>query len=352
MESGQALRTSRVGVMVNRLIKFAKDKNIKRKLGKIVHWTLRYTLMITMSYMILVPILTMISYSFTHPRHIGTVGSLWIPAVISADNFRVAWAVMDVWRSVPYTTLLVSAVVILQIANAALAGYAFARLRFKGMGILFVFALVTFAVPSRVLLLPQGHLFRSFDPLGLFSLIGNGPINLMSRPAVLFLMAGLGIGIASGLFIYIFRQFFRGLPKELEEAAYVDGAGVIRTFLSVVLPMAKPGFLTVGVLSFIWNWNDTHFVGQFVPDLRHLSLRMATLRVVAGGTPRIHQYIGMARRDGRLPWSGITVLSTNPYYDNALLTVCTLITILPLLILFLIIQRQFVQGVERSGIVG
>jgi len=302
--------------------------------------------------MILYPVTRMIHNSIAYPRVVGMTGSMWVPAMISFDNFRVALAVMDWQSSLPFTMMNVTVIMLLQMFSAALAGYAFARLKFRGMGIIFILVLLTFVIPSRFLFLPQGVLFRSFDPLGLFSFFGNGPIVLFGRPMALFLMSGLGMGIAGGLFIYIFRQFFRGLPKELEEAAYVDGSGVLRSFFTIVLPMAKPAFLTVGTLSFIWNWTDPHFFAQFNPDLRFMSLRIQTFDLITGGTPRIHQYMGMARTAGRLSIDVTTLPPGNPAYDAALMSASTFVSIIPLIILFLIVQKQFVQGVERSGIVG
>jgi multiple sugar transport system permease protein len=334
-----------------KVVKVAMSRKVKKRVAKVVGGLLRYTLIITLSFMIMYPLLRMLHSVFAHPRALGLVTSIWVPAMVSLDNLRLLIAVMDYWVSLPFTILMVGAVMLLQLANAALAGYAFARLRFKGIGILFVIVLITFVVPTRILMLPQGVLFRTFDPLWIFTIFGDGPINLFGRPITLFLMAGLGMGISSGLFIYIFRQFYRGLPKELEEAAYVDGAGILRTFFTIVLPMAKPAFLTVGVLSFIWNWNDTHFTGQFNSDLRYLSLRAANLATPQGGTTMIHQAIGATRHAGRLP-SDILVLSSSMEYDAALLTVATFLSILPLIVLFFIIQKQFIQGVERSGIVG
>ena len=334
-----------------KLVKVVTSRRVKKRVAKVVTTILRYTLIITLSFMIMYPLLRMLHSVFAHPRALGLVTSMWVPAMVSLDNLRVGIGVMDYWVALPFTILMVGFVMLLQLTNAALAGYAFARLRFKGIGILFVVVLITFVVPSRILMLPQGVLFRTFDPLWIFTIFGNGPINLFGRPITLFLMAGLGMGISSGLFIYIFRQFYRGLPKELEEAAYVDGAGVIRTFLTIVLPMAKPAFLTVGVLSFIWNWNDTHFTGQFNSDMRYLSLRVINLGTPDGGAPRIHQAINMARGAGRIS-NDVLTLSSSIEYDAALMTVVTFLSIIPLVILFFIIQKQFIQGVERSGIVG
>ena len=310
----------------------------------------RFSLIIALAFMILYPLLRMINIAITYPRALNMVGSVWVPTAISSDNIRTAWAILNFVPYFTYTIRVVGAMMLLQMANAAFAGYAFARLRFRGMGILFVFVLITFIIPMEVFRLPRHIMFVNFDIFGIVTAVRGSPLNLIGEPTVMYIMTGLGMGIAGGLFVYIFRQFFRGLPKELEEAAYVDGAGFIRTFFTIVLPMAKPAFLTVGTLSFIWNYNDTTLSSLFDTMGQYLLARINTLAQTVGGTTMIQQQIGIATRTGRLSHDVVTV--DNVIYDAAIFSTTTLLSILPLILLFLIIQKQFVQGVERSGIVG
>jgi len=327
------------------------DKARAKKVGrKVLGYVVRYALIISLSYMILYPLLRMLTLVISHPRSIGAVGGIWVPPMLSLDNFRVAFGVMDFWNTLFFTARNVGLIMILQVLSAAFAGYAFARLRFRGMGILFMFVLITFILPAEVFMLPQRVLFQNFDIFGIFTAITGDTINMLGSPTAMFVLAGTGMGLASGLFIYIFRQFFRGLPKELEEAAYVDGAGFLRTFFTIVFPMARPAFLTVGTLSFIWNYNDTHFPTLFNPTNRYMSLRVQVLEAVQGGTSILQNMIQQARSAGRIAHE-VESLSS-PVYDVALRQVAAFVAILPLIILFLIVQKQFVEGVERSGIVG
>ena len=328
----------------------ARNAWIKKKTKKILGNILRYALIISISYMILYPLLRMITLTISHPRALGAVWGLWIPPMVSLDNFWVAFGIMDFWNVLWFTTRNVALVMVLQVLNAAFAGYAFARLRFKGMGLLFILVLITFIVPKQVFMLPQRMLFQRFDIFGIITAIRGRPINMLGSPTAMFVLAGTGMGIAGGLFIYIFRQFFRGLPKELEEAAYVDGAGFLRTFFTIVFPMAKPAFLTVGTLSFIWNYNDTHFPTLFNPTNMYFSIRNRALYQLQGGTSILQNMLQQARIAGRIAHD-VESLGT-PAYDAAMRQVATFVTILPLIVLFLIVQKQFVQGVERSGIVG
>ena len=335
------------------LPKNMSEAKAKKYLLKAIIMTLRYILMISLGVMILYPLMRMISVLFTHPRALGLVGAVWVPPRISFDHLQIAWGILDPARTLSYTFVHVSGLVVLSTLSAAFAGYAFARLKFRGMGLLFMLVLITFIIPNEVFTLPHQIMFRNFDVFGIVERITGEPLNLLGQSTVMYLMAGMGMGIAGGLFIYIFRQFYRGLPKELEEAAYVDGAGVTRTFLTIVLPMAKPAFFTVGTLSFIWNYNDTHFPGLFNPTLDNIRMRLQAIHTVSGGRSTISQWVNHIAR-GRIPITAYYVWGNygNAQADAAILTISTLLSLLPLIILFLIIQRQFVQGVERSGIVG
>lgn len=321
---------------------------IKKKVISSLIMAFKYALIICLSYMILYPLLRMISTTFTHPYDYGSLGSLWVPASPTLDNIKVAAIIMDYSKSVLYTAVSTFCVMVLQILSAALAGYSFARLKFKGSGLLFALVIFTIIVPQGSLMLPQYVFFRNFDILGIIKLISGRKLNLLSKPTSMLILAALGQGLNGGLFIYIFRQFFKGLPKELEEAAYVDGAGFLRIFFRIVMPLSKPSILTVGVLSFVWNWNDTYFPQLFNPSSNYLRIRLGMLSASSGGTSNVQLAIGNAI--SRIP-SDVVRLSTDSY-DSLILTVCSLLVILPLIVFFLIIQKHFIESIERSGIVG
>jgi multiple sugar transport system permease protein len=326
---------------------FSSAKTSKR-IKQALFMAFRYALIICLSYMILYPILQMISTAIKHPYEIGSMSSVWIPQKFTLDNIKIAAIISDYPQNLLYTFGCTFVIMLLQVTNAAFAGYSFARLKFKGSNLLLGVVILTIIVPPASLMLPQYIYFRNFDIFGIFTLITGHKLNLLGKPASIFILAALGQGLSSGLFVYIFRQFFRGLPKELEEAAYVDGAGYLRIFLRIVLPVSKPGIVTVGVLSFIWNWNDTYFPGLFNPTSRYLRIRLSELSAPSGGTSNVQLAIG--NHISEIP-ATLARLTSQPY-DAMILTVCTLLTILPLVIFFFIVQKQFVEGVERSGITG
>src|SRR5690554_7353610 len=140
-----------------------------------------------------------------------------------------------------------------------------------------------------------------------------------------------GTGFRCGLYIYIMRQFFRGMPKELEEAAYVDGAGPLKTFFSVMLPGAGPVLTIVFLFSFVWQWNDDYLVSMFVGN-----------RVLLANT--LNGLVASV--------TGADIMEITYGYMSMLNNTGSLLFILPLLILYVFLQRYFIESVERTGLVG
>ena len=304
----------------------------------------RYALIICLSYLILAPILINISTAFTYPRDVGLSSSIWIPSRVSVENWHVSMLVLKYKTALPYTLVQTAIIAILQTLCAMLAAYSFARLKFPGRGLLFAFAVFTIIVPPQVFMLPQYVYFRNFDFFGIIRAITGKPLNLLGNPLSLVLVNITGVGLKGGLFIYILRQTYRGLPKALEEAAYVDGAGFMRTFWGIVVPSSSSGLLTVMVLSFVWNWNDAYYIRLF-DSANTNNLMLAYTRAVGSVDEAI------ARIATQVP-AHYAFLQKNPMYEAAIGKTAALLVFLPLVILYLFIQRRFVQGVERSGIAG
>jgi len=173
--------------------------------------------------------------------------------------------------------------------------------------------------------------FRNFDPFHLFSLLGMGAQNWLTTMKPIYLMTILGCGLRSGLFIYIFIQFFRGIPKELEEAAFVDGAGAFRTFFTIMLPNAKPSLITVTVFSLVWQYNDSFYSGLFgIKSDYQISVKLDTLRGTLSSLDKV----------------------INPEIQQAYLYSGIVLMVVPIILIYILLQRKFIEGVERSGIVG
>ena len=236
----------------------------KRKFQTYSLAILRSVLLFGLCFVILFPTIQQLSMALRAPEDVNNPAVIWIPEHWSLMNLKIAAVVLDYWRSLLNTIRLSLISMVLQLASTALAGYAFSRLKFKGSNILFFLVILTIIIPPQALSLAQYLYFKD--------------LRLIGKEGSIYLMSGLGMGIRSGIFIYIFRQFFRGLPKELEESAIIDGAGVFRTFWSVMLPNARGALVTVGLFAFVWQWNDAYYVSIF--DVSTVDFPLLTMQLI------------------------------------------------------------------------
>ena len=304
---------------------------LKRKTSDIMMVVLRTTLLFGLCFIILFPTIQQISMALRAPEDVNNPAVVWVPQNWSLMNIKIAATVLDYWKSLWNTFRISFISMLLQIVSTSLAGYAFSRLRFKGSNLLFIAVILTIITPPQALSLAQYLYFRS--------------LNLLGKETSLYIMSFFGMGIRSGIFIYIFRQFFRGLPKELEESAQIDGAGVFRTFYSVMLPNARGALVTVSLFAFVWQWNDSYYAQLF--DLGDATNPLLTMQLI-NAAERMYQvlvYTGGLDLIGQNVWD-------NPLFLSLISNVAALLMMLPLLIMYLFVQKQFVESIERTGIVG
>ncbi|MDD4496227.1 MAG: carbohydrate ABC transporter permease, partial [Eubacteriales bacterium] len=262
---------------------------------------------------------------------------VWIPRSVTFDNIINVWDKMQMPNSLYKSILVALGSSILQLISCSVTGYGFARFNFKGKSILFGMVLLTIIVPPQTIIIPSFLGFKFFDFFGLGSIpmIFGGQklyVNLLDSILTYYLPAFMGVGIRAGLFIYIFRQFFRGLPNDIEDAAYIDGCGFFKTFVKIMIPCASGSFISVFLFSVVWYWSDYYYGSMMMQNANTLSLALATLR------------LDFSRTTG--------VEFTNIYEIYALLQAGCLLVVLPILLLFLFFQRYFREGIERTGIVG
>jgi len=295
----------------------------------------RFFLLFGLAYTLLFPLIYMLSTSFRSMQDVMNPGVIWVPQNFTLDNFDLALKATKYWKSFGNTISIGMVSSLIQIVSCALIGYGFARFKFKGRGFMFGMVLFTILVPPQVISIPLYTMYQSFFPLiggkySLFAIIPYG-VNLLNRNELFYIQAAFGMGIRSGLYIYIFRQFFRGIPKELEEAATIDGCGTFETFIKIMVPNAGSAFLTVFLLSTVWYWNDFFSTRLFMSDRMTLATALADLK---GGLTQIG------------------VNSLDPFQMQARLQAGCLLVIAPLLIMYAFMQRYFTEGIERTGIVG
>lgn len=295
----------------------------------------RMVVLVGLAFVIMYPILYMISTSVRPQAEMSDPSVMWIPKTFTMSNF------VDVWNFIHIPLVLKNTLVVnvvcsmIQVVTCSITGYGFARFKFPGRNLLFGVVLMQIVVPVQVIMIPLYMQFRYFDPLGLVSLISGAPLNLADNPMALYLQAVFNNGIRAGLFILLFRQFFRGLPKELEDAAHLDGCGPLGTFVRIMVPNAMSSYLTVFIFSIVWYWNDTYISGMFFTQNSTIAMEIGnafqtiSAALSSSGTPQ-----GVAQ--DYIVWVEATCL----------------FAVLPILIMYIFLQRYFIEGVERSGIVG
>ena len=305
----------------------------KKAVGFIIS-LLRLIFLIGISYVILYPIISKLSIAFMDRVDLEDLTVKWVPRHFTLKNVKTVASILDYGKTVLKTFLLCAGVSFLQISSCTLAAYGFARFRFKGRGIIFALVIGTLVIPPQTYMVTLLTQFQSFDFLGIIKLLTAGRgLNVLNTVWPFLLTAVTGTGIRAGLFIFLTRQTFRGMPRELEEAAKVDGANVARTFVSIMLPNVVPTVLVCFILTFVWQWNDTFYVSVYASELGLMAQKLESLGVL------VTTYLG--------GWSTVS-----DAYTGLLVSVGYLMGMAPLLIMFLFCQKFFIQGIERTGLVG
>lgn len=268
-----------------------------------------YVMLGAMAVIFLFPFFWTISSSLKSPFELYLFPPVWIPSELNWWNYTrvlekvpfLGWIFNSVWVVVLATSGIV--------LTSSLAAYAFARFTFRGRDLVFLATLGTMMLPSQVTLIPQFVLFHQL-----------GWINSLLPLWVPFWFGGTAFDI------FLIRQFLMTLPRDLDEAARIDGAGDFRVLWQVLLPLCKPVLATVAVISFIARWND------FIEPMIYIN--SAELFTVAVGLNFFRS----------VPESGIPL--------DHLLMAASVMTTLPCIVLFFLAQRFFVQGIVLSGIKG
>lgn len=278
---------------------------------------LTYLMLALISVVMVLPFLWMLSTSLKQDAEIFGETIRWIPSVLDWENYSYIWKSLKMevlFRNTLYVSLLA---VVAQVILSSMAGYAFARLEFPGKNILFIATIITMAVPFEVLVLPLFILVRNFPLFGGNNLVGQGGTGMLNT------YTGLVFPHLVTVYgVFIFRQFFLSFPKELEDAARIDGASRARIYWNLIMPNAGPVIGTMGLFSFLWAWNDLLWPVVIVKESG-----MKTLQ------------------------AGIATVAQNPSRWGEMMAASVMITV-PVLLVFLVLQKFLVQGVATSGLKG
>lgn len=291
----------------------------------------RFIILFGLCFIILYPLIFMLSTAFRPNEQMNDPSIVWIPKSFTLSNISDVWKVMNFTDTVINTIILNLIASILQVITCSLTGYGFARFKFKGKGILFAIVILMIIVPPQITTIPLYMQYAYFKPQWLAKLLTGGETTLINSGWTMYLPAMFANGIKAGLFIFIFRQFFRGLPKELEDAAYLDGCSPLYTYVKIMVPNAKQSFLTVFLFSIVWYWNDYYVSSSFFTKNDTVALMLKNLN-----TNLTQQLF-----DGQ----SVSVRQIIVWLEAG-----CLLSITPILIMYVFLQRYFIEGIERSGL--
>ncbi|MDD2269574.1 MAG: carbohydrate ABC transporter permease [Eubacteriales bacterium] len=296
----------------------------------------RFVFLLGVAYIIIFPFISKIAGSFMGLEDFVDVQVKLIPKNFTLDTYKGIIVGNKYWELFWHSAVLSVGLGLIQTMVAALVGYGFAKFKFKGSSIFFLGVMLTMIIPHQTLQMALFMKFRNFDILGIVSLLskifGFAQPNLIGSPIPMILMSATGLYFKNGLFIFVMRQFFKGVPDELEEAAYVDGAGSFRTFFKIILPISIPMLVTIFMFAFSWQWTDTYYIGVFMPSRANFQVMADLVKV-----PKVLQTTGFA---------GETA------YNKAILNTTGILILLPLVIIYLFAQKTLIQGIERTGVTG
>lgn len=302
-------------------MKNKKARHFVNKLSK----ALIYFVLICISFVFLQPIFSIISKTFMSAEDVIDPAVEWLPKSFSLNNLKVAANVLKLPVTLKNSILFSGVMAICQTVVSALTGYALSRFRFKFKNFWFIMILLAFIIPVPVLMVPRLMMFVTAQEAIGFTLIGT--------PIPQLLMAVLGQGVYSTVLILIFKNFFDMIPRVLDEAAMIDGAGALQVFYHVVVRMSLSTILVVFLFSFVWNWNETYITGTLLRNT--IELLPAKLSLFNSEFDSVASAAGGA-------------FKLNEAYKMA----ATFISIAPLLLLYSVVQKQFIQGIENTGITG
>lgn len=329
---------------------------------KVVFIIFRTVLLVGITYIILFPYLTKIFSSFKSIGDFKDATVILIPKNPNIDQYKYILTENGYLKAFITTFIVSATVALIQTIICALVAYGLAKFKFKGRTLVFIVVVATLLIPNQAFEFQMSSFFRQItmfetthnpisfvleflqDKLGIFGdlenskegIFGNLGTGFVNSLVPLYILSFLGLGFKNGLYIFMLRQFFMGVPDELEESAFVDGSSTLRTFFSIIVPISMPMLVTVFIFAFSWQWTDDFYIGRtFFDD--------SSTYVFMGNIAKTPETL----RDMLANESAVSQA-----YQTAVAGTATILIAIPLIIAYVFLQKRIVEGVERSGIVG
>lgn len=306
---------SRIHSSIEEIQKFnEKTLNFSKKnIGNFVTNSITYIILTSLSVIFLVPFFFILTKSVMSAKDLADINVQWIPRSFVIENYIFAAKLLNYLPRLIWSLLIVGMSVFGQVISSSFVAYGLARLKFRGSGVIFGLILFCLIIPPQTIIVSQ------------YLLVAR--MNFLDSVIPLVLPSFLALGLNGGLFIFLFRQFFMSMPKELENAAYIDGTGIFGTFFRIILPNSGVTILVTSILSFIWQWNNF-----FEPSIYITTKAKYTLSMMLSDLSASAVQFNM---DG---------------FNSGVNLAATFLCALPVIIVFFVLQKKFIKGTETSGL--
>ncbi len=312
---------------------------LQRKVGAVFISIVRGILLFGLCFLILQPVFNKVSVSFMTEQDLYNPIVISIPLHPNVDNYILSAKIMNYAKGIVNSLVVSLTIAIIQVAMTTLVGYGFARFKFPLKNMWFAFVMLLIMVPPQTVSTSLFLHFSMFDVFGIIKAITGSTLNLRASAVPYYLMSLGCMGLKNGLYIYLVRQYFRNIPVDLEEAAYIDGCGTLRTFFRIMLPQAKPIITSCFLFAFVWQWTDGFYSRLFLSKLTLVSTSLSTIVASLG--------VEVARNQ---TGNGASQASVSVARSNQILSTGTLMIVMPIILLYLFAQRQFVESLASTGI--
>ncbi len=296
---------------------------------------IRGLLLFGLCFMIIQPILTRFCTSIMEEKDLYDSTIILLPRNVTTQNFKDAFNLLAIPTSILNTAWTSVLLATLQVISCTIVAYGFARYEFPLKKFWFGCTVALIIIPPQTIATSLVTSFANFDIFGIVKALNGGKtLNLKGSILPYCLMSLTCMGLKNGLYIFMLRQYFRGVPKSLEEAAYIDGCGTMHTFTKIMLPDAVPIIMSCFLFGVVWQWTDLFYTRNFLSGYTMLSTKMANM------------VSSMARYFSDQVGTNIVVPAAR---SQQFISIAVVICSVPLIILYCFTQKTFVKSLAMTG---
>lgn len=318
-----------IAVKIRQFIDTFNSKATANRSSRLLVTVFKVLFLSVIGFTIIYPFIIKLTSMFMSEQDLMDSTVKMIPKHPTLDNLKFVVDYTKYFSTLFNTTLISLISSLCSVVCSCMVGWGLARYRFKGSKIIFAIVIFIMILPPQTIMLSLFNTFRDFDIFGIFTLLLGKPIRMIDTLWPTTLLSLTGLIFRGGLFIFIMRQFYTSIPKELVEAAKIDGCGHFTTFMRVIIPLSTAMIITIFLFSFAWMWSDTTYSSLFYSNLKVFANQVTTVS-----------------------WVESEGIMYNTRMASILLNTSVLLSMVPLLLIYVCLQRYFVEGIAKSGIVG